>query len=90
MFKNDAEQLSAIRSQWYAVSYFYAAFHTVRASLMVDPVFSDLARLKQHNENWTPDDRWNGHHQACGAIVGRIHLASQTCVGALWTGSERI
>ncbi|WP_426624334.1 hypothetical protein ACPPVW_17495 [Leifsonia sp. McL0607] len=63
-FKKDAEELRAISSQWYAVSYFYAAFHTVRASLMEDPVFSDLSRLKSYNEAWIPDDRFNEHHQA--------------------------
>lgn len=63
-FKADAEQLRGISNQWFAVSYFYAAYHTVRASLMDDKIFADLPRLKAHNPNWIPDDRWNGHHSA--------------------------
>ena len=61
---SDADQLCALPSQWYAVSYFYAAYHTVRAALIQDSVFSDLNRLKAHNIQWTPDDRRATHHQA--------------------------
>lgn len=63
-FKEDAEALKAISSQWFAVSYFYAAYHIVRASLMEDPIFQDVARLKTVNENWLPEDRFNDHHKA--------------------------
>jgi hypothetical protein len=62
--ERDAEQLNALPSQWYAVSYFYAAYHTVRAALMEDAIFSDLPRLKAHDPHWTPDDRRATHHQA--------------------------
>jgi hypothetical protein len=60
----DGDQLRALGSQWYAVSYFYAAYHAVRAALMEDSVFGELDRLKTHGKNWIPDDRWNSHHQA--------------------------
>jgi hypothetical protein len=62
-FKADAEQLKALSNQWYAVSYFYAAYHTVRASIMEDPIFQDPSRLKALNSSWEGPDRWNDHHQ---------------------------
>jgi hypothetical protein len=61
-FRSDAEALVAIPNQWYAVCYFYAAYHCVRAALLEDPVFKDLTRLKSFDANLIPDDRFNGHH----------------------------
>jgi len=63
-FASGAKQLRKIQNQWYAVAYFYAAYQTVRASLMTDPIFDDLPRLRAHNPNWITDDRGNSHHQA--------------------------
>src|SRR6218665_3495824 len=52
------------RTNWYAVASFYAAYQTVRASLMTDPIFDVLPRLRGHNPNWIANDRGNNHHQA--------------------------
>ncbi|HEY4212097.1 MAG TPA: hypothetical protein VGM84_11490 [Steroidobacteraceae bacterium] len=64
VFKSDAEQLKSINSQWYAVAYFYAAFHAIRSALMLDPVFQDIVRLHGFDASWVPSDRFNSHHQA--------------------------
>lgn len=69
-FKKDAEDLQAIGNQWYAVSYFYAAYHAVRASLLEDPIFSDIERLHSYRSNWLAEDRYNGHHQARRTVNG--------------------
>jgi len=55
--------LHAAGDEWAVVCYFYSAYHTVKAALLTDPVFSDLSALKSINANLTPDDRLSTRHQ---------------------------
>jgi hypothetical protein len=49
--------------EWSAVCLFYAAYHLVRATLLSDPIFSDMTRLKRINQNLMPKDQFTeGHH----------------------------
>lgn len=48
--------------EWSAVCYFYSAYHYVRATLVADPVFDELTRLKTFNPNLMSDDRHTETH----------------------------
>lgn len=43
--------------------FFYAAYHEVKAALMVDPVFDDLDTCLAANPNLQPEDRFTTRHQ---------------------------
>lgn len=83
-FKSDAEQLLGIGNQWFAVAYFYAGYHIVRASLIQDPVFKDLARLHAVNPTWAPEDRFNTHHTARRAPGHPVPPGVRDMVNALY------
>ncbi len=53
-----------VSNEWAAVCYFYASYHIVKASLLVDPVFADLTRLKNIHHLLVPDHRSPDFHQA--------------------------
>jgi hypothetical protein len=61
--KTTAKDLLSRDDEWFAVCYFYAAFHTVKAAFIEDPVFDDPTRLRTFSEHLIPDDRFVGHHQ---------------------------
>lgn len=50
------------QQEWAAVCAFYAAYHLMRASLLVDPVFSDAHRLSRINPKILPEDRGVSKH----------------------------
>lgn len=62
--KETARSLRSADDEWFAVCYFYAAYHTVKAALLEDPLFEDPAALSTRSRHLTPDDRYATHHQA--------------------------
>lgn len=52
-----------IGHEWAAVSFFYSAYHRVRAAILDDPIFRDAQRLSRVNVKLTMDDRFATHHQ---------------------------
>lgn len=52
--------------EWAAVCAFYSAYHLVRASLMTDPVFDDLERLRKISPKIFPEDRTVSKHSKGG------------------------
>ena len=62
-----AQILETAGDEWYAVCYFYAAYHTVRAAILDDPLFRSLPQLAKvkdtHRLGMTMDDRYMQRHQ---------------------------
>lgn len=56
--------LAESKHEWGAVILFYAAFHSVRAAMVDDPIFSDPSALHAAHRLLTPDDRWTTMHKA--------------------------
>lgn len=61
--KDSAARLEQVGDEWYAVCYFYAAYHTVKAAFIEDPIFSDLAALTAKNRFLTLQDRFSTSHK---------------------------
>lgn len=62
--KDAAERVEAIDHELAAVSYFYSAYHTVKAAFIEDPIFTDLSRLQAKDSRLIMDDRFVTHHRA--------------------------
>lgn len=58
-----AAHLLAGGDEWFAVCYFYASYHLVKAAMMVDPIFGNPTDLSTVDVNLTPASRWTTHHQ---------------------------
>jgi hypothetical protein len=56
------DALHGAGDEWAAVCFFYAAYHLVRATLLSDPIFSDMSRLKVINRNLMPQDQFSESH----------------------------
>jgi hypothetical protein len=65
--KTTAKLLHNQGDDWFAVCYFYAAYHIVRAAIMADPIFTDLGRLQQKSPHLTLGDRLATAHK--GRVV---------------------
>lgn len=52
-----------ISNEWAAVCYFYSAYHLVKAALVSDSLFDDMASLKAIDPNLVPEDRLASKHQ---------------------------
>lgn len=70
--KESAVVLRNQGDEWYAVCFFYAAYHMVKAALIEDPVFDDLARLQGINSNLVPDDRFATRHHGFIQVSTRV------------------
>lgn len=64
VMKTTAELLLNQGDDWFAVCYFYAAYHTVRAAIMADPVFDNVGRLTAFAPWLVPADRFVTAHKA--------------------------
>ncbi|WP_243063166.1 hypothetical protein [Humibacter sp. RRB41] len=61
--KKTGKNLLEAGDEWFAVCYFYAAYHTVKAAFLEDPIFDDPAALRVVNQYLIPDDRYaTSHH----------------------------
>jgi hypothetical protein len=57
--------------EWFAVCYFYAAYHTVKAAFIEDPVFDDVARLAAKSPHLIMEDRFAESHH------GRVNFGTR-------------
>lgn len=65
--KESAETLRIAGDEWHAVCYFYAAYHTVRAAMLEDPVFRNAKRLSTFSPNLAMQDQHaTSHHGYLG------------------------
>jgi len=60
--KTTAERLWNAGDEWFAVCYFYAAYHTVKAAFIEDPVFDNLGELQNVNKFLILNDRFATRH----------------------------
>lgn len=65
-------KLRELDDSWFAVCYFYAAYHLMRAAFIDDPVFSSLPAMARVNGKLTFEDRWVTRHK------GRVVQGSRT------------
>jgi hypothetical protein len=49
--------------EWAAVCYFYAAYHLVKAAMLVDPIFQDPAKCAAKHADLNMEDRFTDRHQ---------------------------
>lgn len=55
---------SAANDEWAAVPFFYAGYHLMRAALLEDPIFDEVALLVAKSPKLTMEDRLAEHHRA--------------------------
>lgn len=72
--------LADVDHEWSAVCYFYAAYHTVKAALLDDPLFDDPITCQAKHPDLLPDDRYVSRHK------GRRH----TSAGREWGVNELV
>jgi hypothetical protein len=68
-FQMSAGKLHAAGDEWFAVCYFYAAYHLVRAAFIADPVFDSIKALAEIDGRLVMEDRFIERHQ--GRVDGR-------------------
>lgn len=66
------DSLLRLDDSWFAVCYFYAAYHLMRASFIADPIFESLPALSRVSPNLTFEHRWVTHHS------GRVSRGERT------------
>lgn len=65
------DRLKALDDEWFAVCYFYSAYHMVKAAMLEDPIFDDIARCAAVHRNLSVDSRFTTHHSGGLAANGR-------------------
>jgi len=56
------DRLRQLGDEWFAVCYFYSAYHMVKAAMRVDPIFDDIARCAAVHPALSVDSRYAEHH----------------------------
>ena len=71
--KASAKHLLEVGDEWFAVCYFYSAYHTVKAAFIEDPVFDDINRLTTLDRFLILEDRYaTSHHGRVSNGVRRM------------------
>lgn len=65
------DKLRELGDEWFAVCYFYAAYHMVKAAMHVDPIFDDIARCSAVDARLSVDSRFAEHHAGGFGQSGR-------------------
>lgn len=63
--------LGEAQHEWAAVTWFYSAYHLMRASLLVDPIFDDVRVLSRVNVDMTPETRFTSRHKGRRPMSGQ-------------------
>lgn len=69
--RTTGDQLLGDNNEWFAVCYFYSAYHLIKAALIRDPIFDSPTELSRIDVNLTPEHRWSTKHQ------GRVQRGSR-------------
>ncbi|MEO8527692.1 MAG: hypothetical protein ABI435_01295 [Pseudolysinimonas sp.] len=69
--RTTGDELLGNDNEWFAVCYFYSAYHLIKAALIRDPIFDSPTGLSRIDVNLTMAHRWATHHQ------GRIQNGSR-------------
>lgn len=70
-----AETAKLLKNQgdeWFAVCFFYSAYHVVRAAMLDDPVFEDMQLLAEKSPHLTIEDRYSTRHHGYMGSGGRV------------------
>jgi len=62
-------RLAQLEDEWFAVCYFYSAYHLVKAAFIQDEVFDSATALSRIDPRLAMDDRYITRHN--GRIAGR-------------------
>lgn len=65
------DKLRAIGDEWFAVCYFYSAYHMVKAAMYADPIFDDMERCAAVHPRLTIASRLAEHHSGGFGTSGR-------------------
>ncbi len=65
------DKLQAAGDEWFAVCYFYSAYHMVKAAMHEDPIFDDVARCAAVSPLISLDSRYVEHHSGGKGENGR-------------------
>lgn len=65
------DRLKAVDDEWFAVCYFYSAYHMVKAAMQTDPIFDDAARCQAVDLRLTRESRYAEHHSGGAGVNGR-------------------
>lgn len=65
------DQLLGHDNEWFAVCYFYSAYHLIKAALIRDPIFDSVTELSRIDVHLTPAHRWTTKHQGRVQSGGR-------------------
>lgn len=79
-----AETLAAAGNEWFAVCWFYGAYHLARARMHADPIFQDPTRLTQVSPRLCMDDRTASRHQGRKGAKGQPELGVSDIVRLLY------
>jgi len=65
------DRLRELGDEWFAVCYFYSAYHMVKAAMHADPIFDDIARCAAIDPYLSVDSRFAEHHSGGFGRNGR-------------------
>lgn len=65
------ERLLALEDEWFAVAFFYSAYHMVKAAMHEDPIFDDIAKCAAVDSALTVQSRFAEHHSGGFGRNGR-------------------
>ncbi|MEV8269170.1 hypothetical protein AB0P19_02410 [Microbacterium oleivorans] len=67
-----AKQLKNQGDEWFAVCFFYSAYHVIRAAMLDDPIFERPADLAAKHIDLTSQDRFSTRHHGYMSSNGRV------------------
>lgn len=65
------DKLKELDDDWFAVCYFYSAYHMVKAAMHADPIFDDMKRCAAVDARITIESRLAEHHSGGHGKNGR-------------------
>lgn len=65
------DDLHALGNEWFAVCYFYSAYHLVKAAMNADPIFDSVTALAKIHASLTMESRYAEHHSGGFGQNGR-------------------
>ena len=68
---HSAKHLDEVGDEWFAVCYFYSAYHMVKAAMHADPIFDDMQRCAAVDASLSIGSRFAEHHSGGKGAGGR-------------------
>ncbi|WP_136024257.1 hypothetical protein [Microbacterium sp. K27] len=69
--KATGERLLELDDEWFAVAFFYSAYHAVKAAMHADPIFDDMKACAAIDGSLTIESRFAEHHSGGFGKGGR-------------------